>query len=139
MKKLNGYRASHRNKWLLIKHKILTLQELSLLEFYVDIMDFDCRHEKFSEFEVDFKEIKEIFNCKSPTTIRNWHSKLLLLGFISKTEKRGFYKISCPKRYISPGKWQGEASFYSRAEKGLAIENILSNFGINLQPNEEIN
>lgn len=135
MSKLNGYRASHRNKWLFVQSGILTIQELSLLEFYADIVDFDKTHQKFGLFEVNFEELRKVFNCKSQTTIRNWHNKLLITGFIKKTNKRNLYALVIPERYINPSvKWQGKADYYAKIEKDQPIEIILQNFGINLHP-----
>lgn len=135
--KLNGYRASHRNKWLFVRHKILTLQELSLLEFYADTLVFDKDKDNFGLFEVNFRKITEIFQCKSENTVRNWHNKLLKLGFIKITKEKHYYKLACFLRYISTGFWQGKAGEYAELEKNQPIEKILQNFGINLQPIEE--
>lgn len=129
MKALNGWRPTHKNKWLFIKHDILSLQELALLECYADIFDFDNKHTGYSYFEVYFEEIALIFR-KSENTIRNWHNKLLSLGFIEKTTRIHKYKIKTPERYITSGKWKGEADYYAKLEKDQSIEIILSNFGI---------
>ena len=132
MKSLNGYRATHRNKWLLIKHNILTLQEVSLLEYYADIFDFDKKHKNFGTIEVYFSDISSIFG-KSENTIRSWHNKLLSLGFIEKTFRLHVYKLKIPARYITPGLWKGEAAYYAEIEKDQSIETILLNFGINIK------
>jgi hypothetical protein len=131
-RKLNGYRCSHRNKWLLISCGVLTMQELSLLEFYADIFDFDKNHPNCGLFEVDFHAIAQIFN-KSNNTIRNWHNRLLNLGFIKSTNKRKAYRLVIHERYTSPGFWEGKAAKYAKQEKDQPIEIILQNFGINLQ------
>lgn len=136
-RKLNGYRPTHKNKWLFTQHGILTIQELALLEFYADIIDFDRKHHKFGLFEADFNEMALIFGCKSPNTIRNWHNKLLKIGFIKKTEQKGVFQLSCYLRYINPGRWEGKASDYAKEEKDQPIGVILQSFGINLQPGEE--
>lgn len=136
MKKLNGYRPTHRNRWKLLSEKIITLQELSLLEYYADIVDFDKDHDKFGLFEIDFNEIKQVFVC-SENTVRNWHSKLLQLGFIEKTSKKHWFKLICHERYINPGYWGGKAAEYGIIEKDQPIETILQSFGLNLQSIEE--
>src|SRR3989344_7385477 len=100
-KKLNGYRASHRNKWLLIEYDILSIQELALQEFYADIFDFDPQHRTVGLFPVNFDEIAQVFNCSS-NTVRNWHSKLLQLGLIKKTGGKNLYQLSCYSRYVTP-------------------------------------
>lgn len=138
MRKLNGYRVTHRNKWLLIKHGVLSVQELSLLEFYADIFDFDKDHEAFGSLNVDFSEIAKVFNCKSENTVRNWHNKLLRLGFISKVQKRNVYMLSCFLRYISPGHWGGKASDYAKSEANQSFGIILQNLGLSSQTIEDI-
>ena len=129
--KLNGYRCSHRNKWLFISYGLLMVQELSLLEFYADVFDFDKKHRNFGLFKVDFEAIADVFNCSS-NTIRNWHNKLLKIGFIEKG-KGGFYKLACSNRFIPEGKWEGKAAHYSQQEKDQSIGIIFQNFGMDLQ------
>lgn len=136
-KKLNGYRASHRNKWRFIQHGLLSIQEVALLEFYADIMDFDPEHIGFGTVKVDFPAIAVIFNNKSENTGRNWHKKLLKLGFIEKTRYKDIFKLKCHKRYINPGHKQGEASDYAKAEKDKPINTLLQNFGIESQKIEQ--
>ncbi|KKQ73703.1 MAG: hypothetical protein US96_C0055G0002 [Candidatus Woesebacteria bacterium GW2011_GWB1_38_5b] len=131
--KLNGYRPTHKNKWFFIKYGILNIQELALLEYYADIFDFDKNHRTFGLFEINFEEIASIFSCKSANTVRNWHNKLLKLGFIRKTELKYVYELSCHLRYINPGKWGGQAVHFQEIEKDQPIEVILQSFGINLQ------
>lgn len=132
-KKLNGYRASHKNKWLFIKHGILSIQELALLEFYADIFDFDPGHETVGLFPVNFEEIAEIFSC-SPNTVRNWHGKLLHSGFIKSTAKKSIYRLACHARYTTPSvKFQGKAAVYAEQETNQSIEIILQNFEIDSQ------
>lgn len=133
MRKLNGYRPTHRNKWLFIKEDILNVQELALLEFYADIFDFDKKHKTFGLFEVDFTKFKQMFCCKSENTIRNWHNKLLKLGFIKKTGKKHIYFLSCPERYTTPGKWEGKAGYYQGLEKDQPVDVVLQNIGVNFQ------
>src|SRR3990167_11412807 len=135
MKKLNGYRPTHRNKWVLIREKILTLQELALWEFYADIVDFDKKHEKFGLFEVDFVDIASLFNCSS-NTIRNWHNKLVLLQLIKRARK-GFYELVSVERFINPSKWNGKAHEFTEKEKDQPIEIILQSFGLDFQTVKE--
>jgi hypothetical protein len=135
MRKLNGYRLSHRNKWLLVKHKKLTIQELILLEFYIDIFDFDIRHEKFGMFEIDFREIAMVFN-NSSSTIRNWHKGILEKKLIKKTNKRGWYRLVNPERYIPSGKWKGNPTTFVGQEKDQSVETILQSMKYETQPSE---
>lgn len=138
MKKLNGWRPTHKNKWLLVSYSILTSMELSLLEFYADIMDFDFKHgEKQGLIEVYYDEIAKFFKC-SENTIRNRHNKLLYLGFINETSRKRIYRLACYERYITPGiQWKGKASKYEELERNQPIEIILQSFGLDLQTIEE--
>jgi len=97
--KLNGYRASHRNRWLLIKNGILTSQEFLLFEYYLDSMDFDSRHNKFGIFEAFLEDIAKDFDRKTDT-IQDWHNSLLEKGFIQLVDKkRKLFKVKTPERY----------------------------------------
>lgn len=135
-KKLNGYRCDHRNKWYLVSEKILTLSELALFDFYIDISDFDTKHTTFGMFEVDFLCISQIFNC-SQSSIRYRHNRLMALNLVSKISRRNFFVVTNPKRYTPPGVWKGEASDYSKREKSQPVEKIFQSIGINFQPTEE--
>jgi len=132
MKKLNGYRPTHRNKWVFIKYGLLAVQEVALLEFYADIFDFDNRHANYGLLEVEFEDIASVFNC-SPSTIRTWHNKLLDLGFISKTRKKHIFKLTCHERYVTPGYWGGKAVEYEKLEKDQSVEIILQSFEMDFQ------
>jgi hypothetical protein len=124
LSKLNGFRCSHRNKWLLIEANKMSLQALSLFEFYIDVSDFDYKHKGYGTFFVDYVEIAKLFNC-SQGTIRNWHKELIELELILKTNRRGIYELINPKRYTLPGKWRGGAHTFVNLEKNQRIEIIL--------------
>ncbi len=128
-KKLNGYRCSHRNKWLFIKNEVLSIQSLVLWQFYIDISDFDKKHNDYGLFCVDFEKICKIFN-NSSNTIRNWHKELIKVGLIKATEDKHVFRILVMDRYISPGFWGGKAAEYVEKEKGKSIEEILKIIGI---------
>ena len=129
---LNGYRASHRNKWRFIQCGILSLQELSLLEFYADTMGFDKRNPQCGLIAVNFENIAYIFG-NSPGAVRLWHKRLLAVGLIKETATRGIFSLTCYERYIGPGKWQGKAVEYADSEKNQPVEIMFQNFEINLQ------
>lgn len=97
--KLNGFRASHRNRWLLIKKGVLNIREFLLFEYYLDSIDFDTRHDNFGEFEAYHEDTAKIFN-KEPDTVEDWHNSLLKKGFIKIfDEKRKLFKVKSPERY----------------------------------------
>jgi len=130
---LNGYRPSHRNKWRLVQYGILNIQELALLEFYADIVVFDKKKPNYGSFKTDFGAFAKVFNCKSENTVRNWHSKLLELGFIKRTTDRNIYHLLNHERYISPGWSGGKAAYYVGLEKNQPIGVILQNLGVSPQ------
>lgn len=138
MKRLNGYRPSHRNRWLFITQGILSLQELSYWDYCIDTMDFDPDHETYGAFRFDLSETVRKLR-KSKNTIRNWHNKLLLLGCIQATNEKGMYKLPNPTRYISPGpRWKGEAMTYAKQEMNQSFEEIVHSIGIKPQTIGEI-
>jgi hypothetical protein len=108
----------------MVSNKLLSLQALSLYEFYIDISDFDYKHYSHGSLTVRFAEISRIFNC-SESTIRNWHKELIDVKLISKTDERNIYRLINPQRYALPGFWKGEASQYSRLEKNQPADKIL--------------
>jgi len=135
MKKLNGYRPTHRNKWFLIYSETLSYRALLLFEYYLDIFDFDIHHDTFGEFHVSFSQIRELFRIKSDNTIRSWHDELLATGLIQETNRPHIFLIKNPLRYINPGlKWKGEAAQYASDEKDQSIGYILKKIGSIIQP-----
>lgn len=131
--KLNGYRPTHRNKWLFIENGVLSLQELTFLEFCADLMGFDKNNPGYGLFRVNYGEVKTLFRCKSENTIRGWLKKLLITGFVQKTPERNTFSMSCYPRYITPGRWLGESAKYAHLEKDQPVDVILKNFGIDFQ------
>lgn len=130
--KLNGYRASHRNKWYFIEKGVLTLQAFLLLDFYADTFSFDTRKNDYGLFEVNFEALRKIFNCKSDQTIRNWNDELLNKGFIETTNFHQIYKLVCCERYLLNCKlWKGKADYYQELEKNQPIGIIIQSFGLN--------
>lgn len=126
--KLNGYRASHRNRLFLLTNKVLKIQEFLLFEYYLDAMDWDTAHEKNGVFEVFFEEIAPIFD-RSIETIEGWHNILSDKGFIQLVDKkRNLYVIKSPARYQFDGRKGGKASEYFQNEKANpTIEFLLQN------------
>lgn len=137
--KLNGYRASHRNKWFLITKKILTTQEFILFEYYLDLMDFDKSHgDAFSTFEAYLDDVAVVFD-RGEDAVGKWHKGLINKGFIKVfDDKRHLYKIMSPLRYvIGLTQWGGEASGYAKEEKNQNDEFILQNIRFFQQKEEK--
>lgn len=124
--KLSGYRASHRNRWLLLKNGVLTPQEFLLFEFYLDSMDFDLKHENFGLFIAFTEETTQYFN-KEEETIKDWHNGLLNKGFIELVnKKRGQFRIKSPKKYVTA--FGGKAKEFATEEKNTpTLDFILQN------------
>lgn len=126
--KSNGYRAVHRNRWLLLREEVLNLREFILLEFLIDNMDFDPNHgEKYGTYEFFPEEITIIFN-KTSETINEWHKGLLKKGIVGVHDlKRGLYKIAKPERYLTNANFKGNAHKYAKEETNCQLEKLLQN------------
>ncbi|MBI4100695.1 hypothetical protein HY439_03080 [Candidatus Microgenomates bacterium] len=124
--KISGHRASHRNRWLLLKNGVLAPQEFLLFEFYLDSMDFDLSHENFGLFVAFTEETKQYFN-KEEETIKDWHNGLLNKGFIELVnKKREIFRIKSPKRYVTA--FGGKANEFAKSEKNTpTLDFILQN------------
>lgn len=124
--KISGYRASHRNRWLLLKNGVLTSQEFLLFEYYLDSMDFDPRHSNFGQF-VAYPEETASFFHKGLETVRDWHNSLLNKGFIEVVNRRReIYGIKSPERYNNS--FGGKAPQFVKEEKTTpTLDFILQN------------
>lgn len=128
--KLNGYRVTHRNRWLLLQTRILTSQEFLLLEYYLDSMDFDYKHDNYGQFIAYPEVVAEYFN-KGIETVNDWRDGLLNKSFIEVVDKkREVYRIKSPERYgVSFG---SKASQFAKSEKlSPTVDNILQNICFN--------
>lgn len=116
-KKLNGYRASHRNRWVVKRDLNLTDPEFVLFEFLLDITDFDTRHDKFGCFEYIPSDIAEVFNV-SERTIKRRFKSLLSLKLLKEFDlKRYLYRIPNFQRYVSDIGIKGKATDFVKEEK----------------------
>lgn len=137
--KKNGYRPTHRNRWLFLQQRVFSPQALLLLEFLIDQMDFDPRHVQFGTCEINFLEISQLFGCKSTTTPRNWLKELLAKGFLAPTKKKSCYSVSNPERYIVRGKSGiGKADVYSKEEANQNIIFLLQSITHHFQSSDYV-
>lgn len=140
--KRNGYRPSHRNRWLLIETGLLTLQEFCLWELYLDSMDFDKNHDSFSCIEVDHEQTATILGYSSVNSVRETkHKKLLDIGLIVETNQPNIFRVPNPERHIPPSKYpnlNGKAHEFTKQEMDQSIEFILQNFGVKAQYIEKL-
>lgn len=128
MYNLNGFRASHRNRWYLVRDHFLTLQQFTLFEFYIDQADYDGHHKKFGAFEVYFDDIATIFG-KSVDTIRSWHNQLVEKRLIREFDKKRKYCCICrPQRYGIDKSKKGDAYFQAEIEKVVSTTEMLLPF-----------
>lgn len=124
--KLNGYRVTHRNRWLLLQKQILSTQEFLLLEYYLDSMDFDHKHDNYGQF-IAYPEVVAEYFKKGIETVNDWRDGLINKSFIEIVDKkREIYRIKSPERYgISFG---GKAAQFAKSENlSQTLDNILQN------------
>lgn len=120
-----GYRASHRNRWLLLSHEVLSEHEWLLYEYFLDMSCWNAEFNKFGVFEFFPKEIIPIFN-KGVETIQGWCAGLLQKGFIRLyDEDRKLYEIKNPARYLFDGRKGGKASVFKKEESAVEKEDEL--------------
>lgn len=123
--KIKGFRASHKNRWLLLSNKILTLQEFLLYEFDLDNININPESINYGTFEFFPEELAPIFN-RGIDTIDDWHKGLLTKQFIQTHDpKRKLYLIKNPSRYEVGRRLQGEAAHYAKEEDDITIEKLL--------------
>lgn len=129
----NGFRASHRNRWLMVKEGVLTVPEMVLLDFYIDKMNFSSTSEDVGTFDLDFVEL-EIYLDRKEKTIRALNKNLLEKGFI-KWINPNKYAVTHWERYIldKKDKTGGQAFKFQQQEYNLPIESLIQNLGINFQ------
>lgn len=130
--KMNGYRASHRNRWLLLETKTLTPNELFLFEYIIDRAVFDKSKEEYGIAHIQISRIAEIFQYSARNSIYTKLSKLETVGLIKKVEV-GWTKLRITNfpRYLLQNKPQfGSAHTYSKNETNQSTEQRLQSIGI---------
>lgn len=130
---INGFRASHRNRWLFVSEGVLTVPEMVLLDFYIDKMNFSAKSEDVGTFDLDFAEL-EIYLDRKEKTIRALNKNLLEKGFI-KWINPNKYAVTHWERYIldKKDKTGGLAFKFQKQEYNLPIKSLIQNLGINFQ------
>jgi hypothetical protein len=138
----NAYRPSHRNRFLLVQHEVLTRDEFIILEYCLDQMGFDRRNEKFGRVEIDFNTISSVlqYSTKPPfNSIRTKIKKFVELGILITTGKKNTFEVFNAERYIATSKkWGGKASEFREAEHNKPFEQIVQNIAPNFQTTEQI-
>lgn len=80
VKKLNGYQKAYRARFNLLTdvHFKLTTEEFVLYEFLIAITDWDETHiETHGSFAASDKDIAELLNWKSSSTVNRWRRRLI--------------------------------------------------------------
>ena len=132
----NGYRPSHRNRFLLIEHKVLTREEFVVFEYCLDQMGFDKKNEWFGKIYVNFQEIALVLNYSANppyNSIREKIKKLIKLNILIPTNKANIYSIFNADRYVATTNlWKGKSRQFQQQEHNkpfsLVIQNIAQNF-----------
>lgn len=122
--KINGFRSSHRNRWILLSNKYLSHQEFLLFEYFIDQLDFDSTHNNFQTFELNLDDLKNIFG-KSTKTIQRWFKELKNKGLIIQIdETKGIYTIHNSERYFTAKKSNGKALQVQEEEKDITFDKL---------------
>lgn len=135
MSKLNGFRASHRNRWKLLKY--LSMEEFVFLEYCIDMCSFDPKKAEYGKFKNDFNLAMETLRYKSDNSIRERLKKLVYLGFIKETGITNLYEIPNIQRYLVGADWNGKSGEYVKDEIDADLYKVVQNIGINFQDLEE--
>ena len=133
LKKFNGYRASHRNRWLLKNHLELTDGEFILYELLIDISHFDHPEKKvFGTFNFFPDELEPLLRVKS-RTIKDRFSSLMEKNLVHLVDKnRSLYRISTYSRFSCDKLRGGKASEFVTQEKDLPVSKIAKNIQANV-------
>ncbi len=126
--KRNGYRPSHRNRWLLLQKGIISREVLLFWEYCLDQMLFDKRNPGYGTAKIDFDEAMSVFRVTSPTSVRTWYNKLVILGLVRVIdgEKHVLEIVNC-ERYIHGG--NGKVGEYEEREYDQSIDVITQSIG----------
>lgn len=127
--KRNGYRPSHRNRWLLLSEKAISKEGLLFWEYCLDQMLYDKRYSGYGTAKIDFDEVMSVFHVSSLTSVRKWWNELIQLGLVKAVDKRSHtLGIVNYDRYISGG--NGNASMYESREHDQSIDVIKQSTGL---------
>lgn len=129
----NGIRATHRNRWLFLKEKILTINEMMVLDFYIDKINHSATSEFVGTFELNLDEIDEYFH-KKKSTVAVWNQRLIDLGFIKKVGSNRFEVTNWRRYFLEEKNNTGGLAFkFQKEEYGKSVESLIQELGINFQ------
>ncbi len=136
--KRNGYRPSHRNRWLLLKEGILSRELFLFWEYCLDQMLFDKRNPGYGTATVNFGEVLSIFGVKSLTSVRTWYNELINLGLVRVLDSGSHVLeiVNC-ERYIQGG--NGQVGSYSEREYDQTTDMIKQSIGFCRQLSDDKN
>jgi len=84
---MRGYQKAPRERFKLLKDKVLTTEELVLYEFLIAITDWDSNHETYGLFKAIDEDIAETLGWKSRSTVCKHRKSLFKKGFLIPVEK----------------------------------------------------
>jgi len=126
--KINGYRPSHRNRFLLVKNNVLTKEEFVVFEYLLDQMGFDRRNDKFGKVEINYADIATVlqYSTKLPyNSVRTKIKKLVNVGILVPHKKHIFTVFNAERYVATSKKWGGKASEFREAEHNQHFEQII--------------
>ena len=130
--KRNGFRPSHRNRWLLLREGLISREGILFWEYCIDQMLYDKRNRGYGTAEIDFGEVMEVFGVKSLTTVRTWYKELVGLGLVIEIDKgKHILKITNFDRYIAGS--NGRVLEYEADEYNQSIDAIIQSIGFSSQ------
>lgn len=131
--KTNGFRASHRNRWLFISEGVLTINEMILLDFYIDKINFSPTSEDAGTFDLDYEEL-DLFLGKKESTIAALNKSLTDKGFLVKINPYKFEVTNWRRYFLEEKNNKGGLAFqFQKDETNKPLNVIIRNLGINFQ------
>lgn len=113
LKKLNGYQKAYRARFNLltdVKFK-LTAEEFVLYEFLIAITDWDETHiETYGSFGASDKDIAELLNWKSSSTVNRWRRRLITKKILREHNEDRFKVTGFEKWRLRKGGFKDEGN-----------------------------
>ena len=118
-KKLKGYQRASRERFLLLKNKILTHEEFIVYELAIAVTDWDRDHDTYGTFDGTNQEIANLLGWKSDSTVSRHIQKLLKKGYLIK-DSNG---LLSPRDFEE---WELRKSSQAKMQEGIAKTQVFS-------------
>lgn len=92
LKKLKGYQKAPRERFLYLTNKLLTTEEMILLEFFAAITDWDEEHETYGMFKATNQQVAGVFGWSTDSTVCRHKNNLVKKGLLIKLPS-GYFKV----------------------------------------------